>query len=84
MKIKVTLKDPDTMQDAVEDAVRAYYKSDAVIGINHEQRDMIAEAETNTVKADITSRWMPYGEYLTVEFDTDAGTATVVSAKEFK
>jgi hypothetical protein len=27
---------------------------------------------------EFASRWVKYGEYITIEFDTEAGTATVV------
>lgn len=78
MKIRVTLKDPDTMHDAVDDALKDAEKPD---GVSAEEWDDIREARAEKFKGDITTRWMRYGEYLTVEFDTDAHTATVLAAK---
>ena len=79
MKIRVTLKDPDTMADAVADAVAKDVKT--LAGLSDSERQLIQGdriAETQSVIAD---RWMLYGEYLTVEFDTEAGTATVLETK---
>ena len=83
MKIRVTLKDPDTMHDAVVDAVLKHTK-DTVSGVSAQEIRAIATERHCEVRSDITDKWMPDGEYLTVEFDTEAGTATVISAKEFK
>lgn len=34
--------------------------------------------ETAEKVVEFVSKWVKYGEYITVEFDTDAGTAVVV------
>lgn len=78
MKIRVTLKDPDTMHDAVDAAFERLDKPD---GISDEEWDGIREDRAEAVKGDIAQRWMRYGEYLDVEFDLDAKTATVLAAK---
>lgn len=76
MKIRVTLKDPDTMHDAVDDAVGKMPPPD---GVESEEWDRIRESRAEKVKEAISAKWMEYSEYLTVEFDTDAGTATVIA-----
>lgn len=81
MKIRVSMKDPDTMQDAVEEAFKHAEKPE---GITDEEWEPIREARALEAQQEISSRWMPYGEYLYVEFDTEAGTATVLPAKEFR
>lgn len=77
MKIKITMKNPDTMHDAVVDAVTAGVY--ALVGLSEsEQESMIdlrVEAEEEKLK-----KWFKYGEYLTVECDTETGTATVLPA----
>lgn len=79
MKIKVTLKDPDTMYDAVVDAVHKNLKT-SVQGISNAEREALAGDRIAEFQSDISDKWMRYGEYLTVEFDTEAGTATVLPA----
>lgn len=37
----------------------------------------VSEINKETVEESI-SKWIKYGEYIKVEFDTDAGTATVL------
>jgi hypothetical protein len=54
MKFRVTMKDPDTLNDAIEEAV----------------------------EKQMCGRWFGYGEYLTVEIDTDAKTCTVIPDNE--
>lgn len=76
MKIRVTLKDPDTMPDAVVDAVHADVKT--ISGLSNDERQALAVSRHCEIQSEITSRWMEYGEYLTVEFDTEAWTATVL------
>lgn len=74
MKFKVTMKDPDTLGDAIDEAVRAELKT--VAGLTDNEREGLVGDRRESVKA-VTSKWFEYGEYLTVEIDTEAGTATV-------
>jgi hypothetical protein len=75
MKIRMQLKDPDGVSDSIQEAVE---KSVAASGITDEdEREALFEARTEKAGKAI-GKWVEYGEYLTVEFDTDAGTATVV------
>jgi hypothetical protein len=83
MKIRVTLQDPDTLYDDVESAVRADIKANTS-GLSKKEQKAILDERCDEERSVIAERWMPYSEYLTVEFDTEAGTATVVPAKEFK
>jgi hypothetical protein len=80
MKIRVTLKDPDTMPDAVCDAVHANVKT-SVLGVSEHERKSIASDRICEIQSEITQRWMRYSEYLTVEFDTDTWEATVLPAE---
>ena len=68
MKIPVTLKDPDTMQDSVEEAMRRLQRP---TGISREEWVEIQDARADSIKAAISDKFMRYGEYLDIEFDVD-------------
>ena len=78
MKIRVTLKDPDTMHDAVDEAMRKAEKPD---GIYENEWRQIQEDRAGAIKDAISRKWMEYG-YLVVEFevgdDFEATSATVL------
>jgi len=77
MKIKVYLKDPDAFSEAVDEAVRA---SLADLGLDADEVEPLVERRRDKVWS-VLRRWVEDQEYLDVEFDTDAGTATVVEKK---
>lgn len=79
MKFRVALKDPDTLADAVEAAVLAELKH-ANPTLSEEERDQIADSRKEKTLA-LCAKWFKHGEYLTVEIDTKARTATVVPEK---
>jgi hypothetical protein len=70
MKFRVVFKTPDALHDAVKDA----------LGDEDEDDDEDESEDGPTAKSLISfaERWVRWGEYVTVEFDTVAGTATVV------
>lgn len=74
MKIRVTFKDPDVVADEIERCVSADV---ATLGLSKVEADAVAELRAEKV-VEFVSKWVKYGEYITVEFDTDAGTAVVV------
>ena len=74
MKFKVTMKDPDTLGDAIDEAVRADIAK--IEGLSDEDREALFEGRCEKI-TEITAKWFQYGEYLSVEIDTDARTATV-------
>ena len=78
MKIRVTMKDPDSMYDCVQDAVKAEVTA---LGLPADEVEMVIEARGEKVRAALKT-WVEYSEYLTVEFDTDAMTANVVKLGE--
>lgn len=75
MKFKVTLKDPDTLYDAITEALEGEFKdlpddeAEAAREVRREKVDLVA------------AKWFEYGEYLTVEIDTVAETCVVVPAE---
>ncbi len=75
MILHVTMKDPDTLCDAIDRAVGEWVKG--IEGIDNEEREAVAEARKEKVR-EVCGQWFEYGEYLTVEIDTEDKTATVV------
>jgi hypothetical protein len=79
MKFKVTMKDPDTLYDAISDAVeRDLLKKD---GLDEDDRETLSISRRNKIIS-LCGRWFKYGEYLTVEIDTDAKTIMICPASE--
>ena len=72
MKFKVTMKDPDTLYDSIVDAV----KKEISIISDVDERQAVQQVRVDKINL-LCSQWFEYGEYLTVEIDTDAGTCTV-------
>lgn len=79
MKFRITMKDPDGVYDSIADVAKEHaakviaatelgtaLDADKVVGDLHE-----------ALKSH-TREFIEHGEYLTVEFDTVAGTAVVV------
>ena len=79
MKFTVTMKDPDTLHDAIKDAVKEDLAK--IEGIDDDDREALAERREAAVR-EIASTWFSYGEYLSVEIDTDAKTCTVLQGIE--
>lgn len=73
MKFKVSMKDPDTLDDAISDAIEV---TDVAL-MDGEEREAVKEIRMKKAR-EIAAKWFQYGEYLTVEIDTEAGTCTVV------
>ena len=73
MKIRVTMKDPDTLHDAIEEAVN----EDIDAALPEDEREALSGCRIEKVR-DLASTWFEYGEYLTVEIDTEAKTCVVV------
>jgi len=78
--ISVTLKDPDTMYDAVQDHVDEELKAS---NLPEDEQELVKDARVEKY-TDIIGDFFEYGEYLTVEFDTEAKTARVVSSAELE
>ncbi len=78
MKIRVTMKDPDTMHDAVLEAVTSEVKA---MGLPEDEARKLIQIRVDK-QADKMAKWFKFSEYLTVECDTDAMTAKVVDVME--
>lgn len=78
MKFRVTMKDPDALDEPIEDAVK---EAPDLASLPEDEREILQEHRKVSLR-EIASRWFEYGEYLTVEIDTDAKTCVVVEARE--
>jgi hypothetical protein len=73
MKFKVTMKDPDTLGEAIREAV------ELDVRVIEDKDEAAAVAEIRCGKlSELCKQWFEFGEYLTVEIDTEAKTCTVV------
>lgn len=75
MKFRITMKDPDGIYECTEDAIKREVM--AIPGLSAKEREAVFQTRRKAVN-EALSRWFEYGDYVTVEIDTDAGTATVV------
>lgn len=72
--IKVTLKDPDTLYDAIQDFVDQELKES---GLPEDEQDLLKEARVEKYN-DACSIYFQYGEYVTIEIDTETSKARVI------
>lgn len=75
MKFQVLMKDPDVLQDAIDDAIDADVRK--IAGLSEDEIEAVKNERSGKVR-ELCGKWFEYGEYLNVEIDTDAGTCTVV------
>lgn len=75
MKFVVSMKDPDTLSDAISEAVKEEVAK--IEGLADDEREGVEDDRREKVQK-LCGKWFEYGEYLRVEIDTDAGTCTVV------
>lgn len=73
MKIIVHIKDPDGFGDAIQEAVDS---SIAKLGLTKDEADALKEKRTERVQ-EALSKWVEFDECTVIEFDIEAGTATV-------
>jgi len=77
MKLKITLKDPDGVYDSIQDAAES--STGDADGLDQDELEKLAESRREKLEEQCNP-WIRYGEYVTIEIDTDAGTATVCKA----
>lgn len=78
MKFQVTMKDPDGPYECIRDA--AGESLEEIAGLSPDECDCLKEKRTEELNK-FAGKWLKYGEYVTVEFDTEADTATVIPSK---
>jgi hypothetical protein len=74
MKLKITLKDPDGVYESIRAA--AEYSLKDVVGLSSNEKDALADQRHGQI-AEKCSPWIEFNEYVTIEIDTDSGTAVV-------
>ena len=74
MKIKITFKDPDGVYDRISDVVIDQLRN--IEGITDDERETMEESRREGMN-ELLSKWIEYSEYITIEFDAEAGTAVV-------
>lgn len=79
MKFTVTFKDPDVVHDAIERAIKASLEPQE--GLDDEEVEAIVEQRMEEIE-DSIKKWVKYSEYVTIQFDTDAGTAAVLPNRD--
>lgn len=77
MKFSITFKDPDVVHDAIREAIIADVAK--LDGLSEDERESVAEGRQERV-ADQCGKWIKWGEYVTIEIDTEANTCTVTPA----
>lgn len=78
MKFTITMKDPDGPYDCIQDAARNSLKSS---GLSEKEQRALIDLRVEKM-LETTNKFFEHGEYLSIEIDTEAGTATVLPAKE--
>ena len=78
MKIRILFKDPDGVYEAIEEAVKKSVQQ--MPDLDKDEREVLVETRREH-QGNLLSKFIEYGEYLHVEFDTVAGTATVLPVK---
>lgn len=75
MRFKVTFKDPDALCECINDEAKRL--AEMIEGIDDDERESIAEVKAEKMRF-VAGAYFKYGEYVTIEIDTEAQTATVV------
>jgi len=79
LKFKVTFKDPDSLHDAIQDAVEEDVND--MPDLDDEEKESVAGSRTEKIKS-LCEKWFKWSEYLTVEIDTEAKTCVVLDVKD--
>jgi ABC-type amino acid transport substrate-binding protein len=81
MKFRVTMKSPDCLEDSISGAINDSSLDWDLISKEHTEFDELRESEIHTKieeTKELCKKWFKYGEYITVEIDTEAKTCVVV------
>ena len=78
MIINITLKDPDGIYDSIREAAEEQVK--AIKGLDSGEKSALIEKRHTQIDKDLEP-WIEYSEYVRLEIDTEAKTATVILNK---
>ena len=76
MKLQITMKHPDCVQDAIDSAIQS---SPELKELTDDTYDKEADRLERRLKR-ACERWFKYDEYLTVEIDLENNTCEVIQA----
>ncbi len=79
MKFQVTLKDPDGFSNAVDEAVKESLSE--LEGLDEYEKEQLLDVRLEKTWEKL-ERFVEYQEYVTIEFDTEADTAVLVSKRK--
>ena len=77
MKFRITMKSPDAYGDALNDAAKE--QVNAMTGVLDDDMPDLVDRRYEALD-ELCSQWFKYSEYVTIEIDTEAKTATVLKA----
>lgn len=75
-KFRITFKDPDGVYEDIRDEVQRQLEPFDT-RLDEEEIDTLADERTASLHQFLET-WIRFQEYITIEFDTEAKTATVV------
>jgi hypothetical protein len=75
MKIRIVFKDPDQLRDAIAEAVN---DQDAPEGLDEEEWLQVKIGRIDRLYEKATKTFFKWGEYLTVDWDTEDNTCVAV------
>jgi len=78
MKLKVTFKDPDACEVAIENFVKRSIGD--LDGFDNEEKEAVFEKRLESTR-EKTRKWFEFGEYVTIEIDLETGDARVVPVR---
>lgn len=78
MKFTISFKNTDTVHDTITAEVE--HEVNQIEDLDQDEKQSLIEQRVEKV-SDILDQWITYGEYVTIEFDTVAKTATVKKNK---
>jgi hypothetical protein len=78
MKIRVSLKDPDALMEAIDESLEDL----KVEGLTEDELEDLREKRKTSIYEECCDRWFKWGEYLVVEIDTEKMTCFVINAED--
>lgn len=82
MKLQITFKNPDGVADSIADAIHfESMENTDFLMLSEQEQEEIKENKRKELLEQI-SPWVEYGEYVTIEINTDDNTAKVLKVNE--
>jgi hypothetical protein len=75
MRFVIMMKDPDAVDDVLEQAARN--SVEALSGLNARERDALVAVRIEDARA-LVNKWFEHGECAYIEVDTDKATVALV------